>query len=571
MQAQRTQTQAGRGEEPGPSCSADEATWAWVGNSGTERCAACHCHCSSVARIIPPRRTFSFPPQRVCVGSASCWCDTATVLGGRADWLPTWACDWWTARQSPVAADRVDHHTAHRHHTTRCRGGGGEGRTGEESSTTNQTDTRRNTRRGSRTVRTAARCETGDWAGRWAERRAARRSAAQARRRVTNRILTASLHPCVALSARTVAPALVAWLCVAAAAAAAAGHCSSSMSVPLSVRSGGLLSSNAAASDDFDGEEADKHVNVQVRLQDVTVRQIRCTQIADPLGLSAARCCCCLAAVTLLRWPCTSWRDCTASDDPIVAHATRRRIGAAGAGAAADVTRSTVLPSLPLLQLEPATALGPSSLSPSPLHSPHSPTSPGAAAADPDRVLRYFHAPHSYACSTIDAPSPIPSGGEHVACASCNPHGLKHSRPTSKLSVWKSNYISTTKYTLWNFLPRNLVRLTHGHNQTANGRAPRLATPRAALSETPMRITRCTLMGAGCRCCSGAHSFSWRCKAALRLRRLLWSPSVRPRPVLIDAACLLFRSLSAPQFEQFKKKANFYFLVRRAITLSARG
>ena len=48
-------------------------------------------------------------------------------------------------------------------------------------------------------------------------------------------------------------------------------RCSAAMSVPLSVRSGGLLSSGAAASDDFDGEEADKHVNVQVRLQDVTV------------------------------------------------------------------------------------------------------------------------------------------------------------------------------------------------------------------------------------------------------------------------------------------------------------
>lgn len=208
------------------------------------------------------------------------------------------------------------------------------------------------------------------------------------------------------------------------------------MSVPLSVRSGGLLSAGAAASDDFEVEETGKQINVQVaRLQDVTVRHNHRTHRAAMHSTGRLRC-----------WP-------TAAASLLASHLI--------------VCRVTVVLPFSVFQLEPATALGPSSLSPSPPQSPQSASSP-TAAADPDRVLRYFHSPHSYACSSIDAPSAIPSGGEHVACASCNPHGLKHSRPTSKLSVFKSNYISTTKYTAWNFIPRNLVRLRHTHKQANN-------------------------------------------------------------------------------------------------------
>ena len=100
-----------------------------------------------------------------------------------------------------------------------------------------------------------------------------------------------------------------------------------------------------------------------------------------------------------------------------------------------------------MLQPEPTTAAV-KSLSPTPL-SPRSPSSSASPAipgpVDPDKILRYFHSPHSHAL-----------GNTHLACASCNPHGLKTSKPNSHLSVFKSNYISTTKYTLLNFLPRNL-------------------------------------------------------------------------------------------------------------------
>lgn len=107
-----------------------------------------------------------------------------------------------------------------------------------------------------------------------AELRAARRSA---QRRAAVSPTASSLPACirVSISVRTVAPALVRGCGPASPLPLSLpARCSSSMSVPLSVRSGGLLSPGAAASDDFDGEEADKHVIVQVRLQDVTVRQI---------------------------------------------------------------------------------------------------------------------------------------------------------------------------------------------------------------------------------------------------------------------------------------------------------
>ena len=61
------------------------------------------------------------------------------------------------------------------------------------------------------------------------------------------------------------------------------------------------------------------------------------------------------------------------------------------------------------------------------------------------------------------------------------------------------------------------------------------------------------------------------------MHHFLWSPSVRSRadqcrlsPVSLFGGCSP-SFLSAPQFEQFKKKANFYFLVRTDITPSARG
>lgn len=105
-------------------------------------------------------------------------------------------------------------------------------------------------------------------------------------------------------------------------------------------------------------------------------------------------------------------------------------------------------------QLEPVTSTAAKSLSPSPL-SPHSPassasptaTGAGAGAVDPEKLLRYFHSPHSHALSPDST---------HLACASCNPAGLPSSKPNSHLSVFRSNYISTTKYTVLNFLPRNL-------------------------------------------------------------------------------------------------------------------
>lgn len=92
-----------------------------------------------------------------------------------------------------------------------------------------------------------------------------------------------------------------------------------------------------------------------------------------------------------------------------------------------------------------APAASSSSSSPPATAAVTSPASP--PPVDSDKILRYFHAPHHHALDT---------SGTHVACASCNPHGQPGSRPTSKLSKFPSNYISTTKYSAWNFLPRNL-------------------------------------------------------------------------------------------------------------------